>query len=60
MAVVERFKQESMYGFFSPPKRKNVTVVEKWPLAGVRLYKGMVEAFGVTSSGINWLEKCKL
>ena len=45
MAIVKRwplsigFKQESMYGFF-PPKRKNVAVVERWPLAAVRVYKG--------------------
>ena len=33
MAVVERFKQESMYGLFA----KKVAVVERWPLVEVRL-----------------------
>ena len=37
MAIVERFKQESMYGFFCPPRREKVTVVERWPLAEFRL-----------------------
>ena len=32
-AIVERFKQESMYGLFA----KKVAVVERWPLVKVRL-----------------------
>ena len=34
VAVVERFKQESMYGLSA----KIVAVVERWPLVEVRLY----------------------
>ena len=33
MTVVERFKQESMYGLSA----RNVAVVERWPLVEVRL-----------------------
>ena len=51
MAIVKRwplsigFKQESMYGFFSAEAKKcgrcrEVAVVERWPLAAVRVYKG--------------------
>ena len=36
VAVVERFKQESMYGFSAMAKK--VAVVERWPLVEVRLY----------------------
>ena len=35
VAVVERFKQESMYGLLA----KKVAVVDRWPLLGVWLYK---------------------
>ena len=35
-AVDERFKQESMYSL--PAGTKKVAVVERWPLAKVRLY----------------------
>ena len=35
VAVVERFKQEVMYG--CPLGQKKVTVVERWPLVEVRL-----------------------
>ena len=49
MAVVERFKQESMYGLSinvwtvnqcmdCPPGQKRVAVVERRPLVEVRLY----------------------
>ena len=34
MAIVERFKQESMYGVSA----QKVAVVERWPLVEVRLY----------------------
>ena len=36
-AVVERVKQESMYGFFVPwlPEQKKVAIVERWQLAEV-------------------------
>ena len=37
MAVVERFKQESMYGLSA---KKKIAVVESWPLVEVRLYHG--------------------
>ena len=30
--VVERFKQESMYGLFAPAEQNEVAVVERWPL----------------------------
>ena len=35
MAVVERFKQEPMYGLSAGTKK--VAVVERWPLVRVRL-----------------------
>ena len=34
VAVVERFKQESVYGLSA----KKVAIVERWPLVEVRLY----------------------
>ena len=34
MTVVERFKEDSMYGLSA----RNVAVVERWPLVEVRLY----------------------
>ena len=34
VAVVERFKQESIYGLSA----KKVAIVERWPLVEVRLY----------------------
>ena len=37
IAVVERFKQESMYYMNCPPGRKKVAVMERWPLLEVRL-----------------------
>ena len=36
VAVVERFKQESMYGLCRD--KKKVADVERWPLLEVRLY----------------------
>ena len=39
VAVVERFKQELMYGLSAGTK--NVAVVERWPLVEVRLYRVM-------------------
>ena len=36
VAVVKRFKQESMYGLSAGTKK--VAVVERWPLVEVRLY----------------------
>ena len=36
VAVVERFKKESMYGLSAETKK--VVVVERWPLVEVRLY----------------------
>ena len=36
VAVVERFKQERIYGLSAGTK--NVAVVERWPLVEVRLY----------------------
>jgi len=36
VAVVERFKQEVMYGLSAGTKKK-VPAVERWPLVGVRL-----------------------
>ena len=36
VAVVKRFKQESMYGLSGGPKK--VAVVERWPLVEVRLH----------------------
>ena len=36
VVVVERFKQESMYGLFAGTKK--VAVVERWPLVKVRLF----------------------
>ena len=41
MAVVERFKQESMYGLSA----KIVAVVERWPLVEVRLYILLLKHF---------------
>ena len=42
MAVVERFKQELMYGLSAGTKKcgrcREVAVVERWPLVEVRLY----------------------
>ena len=42
VAVVERFKQELMYGLSAGTKKsgpcKEVAVVERWPLVEVRLY----------------------
>ena len=42
VAVVESFKQESIYGLSAGTKRgglcKEVAVVEKWSLVEVRLY----------------------
>ena len=35
VAVVERFKQESMYGLSAGTKKK--AIVERWPLLEVRL-----------------------
>ena len=40
-----------MYGFFHPPGRKKVAVVERWPLGEVRLYKSG-SAGGGGGSGI--------
>ena len=31
VAVVERFKQESMYGLFAPVRQNEVAVVQRWP-----------------------------
>ena len=42
MAVVERFKQESMYGLSA----KKVAIVERWPLVEVRLYLKQVSGHG--------------
>ena len=39
VAVVERFKRGLMYGLSAgTKKRKEVAVVERWPLVEVRLY----------------------
>ena len=42
VAVVERFKQELMYGLSAGTKKcgrcREVAVVERWPLVEVRLY----------------------
>ena len=38
MAVVERFKQELMYGPSAGTRKMWVAVVERWPLVEVRLY----------------------
>ena len=42
MAVVERFKQELMYGLSAGTKKsgrcREVAIVERWPLVEVRLY----------------------
>ena len=42
VAVVERFKQEVMYGLSAGTKKsgrcREVAVVERWPLVEVRLY----------------------
>ena len=42
MAVVERFKQELLYGLSAGTKKcgrcREVAVVERWPLVEVRLY----------------------
>ena len=42
VAVVERFKQELMYGLSAGRKKsgrcREVAVVERWPLVEVRLY----------------------
>ena len=43
MAVVERFKQESMYVNVCPPKK--VAVAERWPLVKVRLYQQSMTIF---------------
>ena len=32
VAVVERFKQESMNGLFAPAEQNEVAFVERWPL----------------------------
>ena len=43
VAVVERFKQEVMYGLSAGTKKsgrcREVAVVERWPLVEVRLYE---------------------
>ena len=36
VAVLERFKQELMYGLSA--RTKKVAVIERWPLVEVRLY----------------------
>ena len=41
MAVVERFKRESMYGLSS----KKVAVVERWALVEVRLFNKFVTVY---------------
>ena len=46
MAVVKRSKQESMYGFFVRGDAKKVSVVERWPLAEVRLYSQLTHFYG--------------
>ena len=38
VAVVERFKQESMYGLSARPGQKKVAIAERWPLLEARLY----------------------
>ena len=42
VAVVERFKQELMYGLSAGTKKcgrcREVAIVERWPLLEVRLY----------------------
>ena len=42
VAIVERFKQELMYGLSAGTKKsgryREVAVVERWPLVEVRLY----------------------
>ena len=44
VAVVERFKQELMYGLSAGTKKngcyREVAVVERWPLVEVQLYQG--------------------
>ena len=48
MAVVERFKQESMYGLSAKNsgRCKEVAIVERWPLLEVRLYLKKVSDHG--------------
>ena len=47
VAVVERFKQELMYGLSAGTKKsgrcREVAVVERWPLVEVRLYFHLVD-----------------
>ena len=46
VVVVERFKQELMYGLSAGTRKigrcREVAVVERWPLVEVRLYKQVV------------------
>ena len=50
VAVVERFKQEVMYGLPAGTKKcgrcREVAVVERWPLVEVRLYTYTHKAIG--------------
>ena len=50
VAVVERFKQELMYGLSAGTKKcgrcREVAVMERWPLVEVQLYK--VKTFRIT------------
>ena len=45
VAVVERFKQELIYGLSAETKKcgrcREVAVVERWPLVEVRLYSAL-------------------
>ena len=56
VAVVERFKQELMYGLSAGTKKcdhcREVAVVERWPLVVVRLY---IRWFELPRSHIGWL-----
>ena len=56
MAVVERFKQEVMYGLSSGTKKggrcREVAVVERWPLVEVRLYFNSISL--VVTRGHQW------
>ena len=53
MAVVERFKQELMYGLSAGTKKsgrcREVAVVERWPLVEVRLYIYKTSLFGIAT-----------
>ena len=53
MAVVERFKQEVMYGLSAGTKKsarcREVAVVERWPLVEVRLYIYMFTSLKVSA-----------